>query len=269
MARLGDTTNTVKFAEELVKDSTNQAPALALAAHFCWQIGETKAATNAFHQLRAGSARFDLSTPIFARLAPIAQSLELPADWHVPVEERKDTGNRPSLDSLGPFRWQTYRAPAWVLTDADRNPRSLSDYHNGPVLVVFCLGHGCPHCIEQLSLLAPIAKEFEAQGMRIVAVSTDRVERLSQTAEKAKLERGFLFPLVSDVSLKTFKAYRAYDDFEQMPLHSTFLIDRNGKVRWQDIGYEPFKDLKFLLAESRRLLGLSPGPLAARSTGGE
>jgi hypothetical protein len=69
--------------------------------------------------------------------------------------------------------------------------------------------------------------------------------------------------------LNTFKAYRAYDDFEQMPLHGTFLVDRNGKVRWQDIGYEPFKDLKFLLAESRRLLGLSPGSLATRSTGGE
>jgi hypothetical protein len=54
--------------------------------------------------------------------------------------------------------------------------------------------------------------------------------------------------------LKTFKAYRAYDDFEKMPLHATFLIDGGGKVRWQDISYEPFTDVTFLLAESRRLL---------------
>ena len=35
---------------------------------------------------------------------------------------------------------------------------------------------------------------------------------------------------------------------------SNFLIDGNGKIRWQDIGYEPFMDIDFLLAESRRLL---------------
>ena len=65
--------------------------------------------------------------------------------------------------------------------------------------------------------------------------------------------------------MKTFKAYRAYDDFEQMPLHGTFLVDAAGKVRWQDISFEPFNDLKFLEAESQRLLGLSKSQFAARS----
>ena len=48
-----------------------------------------------------------------------------------------------------------------------------------------------------------------------------------------------------------------------MPLHGTFLVDRDGKVRWQDVGYEPFSDLKFLLNESKRLLAL-PGALVQR-----
>jgi hypothetical protein len=39
-----------------------------------------------------------------------------------------------------------------------------------------------------------------------------------------------------------------------MPLHGTFLIDGKGRVRWQEISYEPFMDAKFLLEESKRLL---------------
>ncbi len=261
---LGDGTNTVAAAKEIVKESTNQAPALALAAHLFWQSGVTNEATNAFHQLRAISARFDLTTPIFSRLAPIVEHLNLPANWRMPAPTKSDVGDRPSLDSLGPFRWKPYTAPTWALADADRKTRSLSDYRGHPVLVVFYLGSGCSHCIEQLNLLAPIAKDFQSHGISIVAVSTDSPDGLHKTVEQAKQEGGFPFPIVSDKSLDTFKAYRAYDDFEQMALHGTFLVDGAGQVRWQDISYEPFKDLTFLLDESRRLLGLSKHQVAAR-----
>ena len=94
-------------------------------------------------------------------------------------------------------------------------------------------------------------------------LSTDSAEGLHKTVDKAKQDGGFPFPAVSDKSLDTFKTYRAYDDFEEMALHGTFLIDGGGKVRWQDISFEPFNDLKFLLGESRRLLGLTKH-LAAR-----
>jgi len=56
--------------------------------------------------------------------------------------------------------------------------------------------------------------------------------------------------------LEIFKAFRAHDDFESQPLHGTFLIDAKGKIRWQDVSYEPFMDVEFLLKESKRLLQL-------------
>jgi hypothetical protein len=61
--------------------------------------------------------------------------------------------------------------------------------------------------------------------------------------------------IVSGIGLDTFKSYRCYDDFEQQPLHGTFFIDGAGLIRWQDISYEPFQDTKFLLVETKRLLG--------------
>ncbi|MDB4610063.1 peroxiredoxin family protein, partial [Verrucomicrobia bacterium] len=63
-------------------------------------------------------------------------------------------------------------------------------------------------------------------------------------------------PLVSDADLRIFKTYRAFDDFENQPLHGTFLIDGDGLVRWQDISYEPFNNPDFLLKEAKRLLQL-------------
>ena len=39
-----------------------------------------------------------------------------------------------------------------------------------------------------------------------------------------------------------------------MTLHGTFLIDPSGKLRWMDVGPEPFQDPKFLLEEAKRLL---------------
>jgi peroxiredoxin len=260
----GDTNNAVKLAKELVKENTNQAPDLALATHLLWQFGETREATNSFRQLRAISSRFDLDTPVFARLAPVASHLALPADWRAPEPKKRDVGKRPALDSLGPFRWQPYSAPSWTRLDADGKRHSLADYRGHPVLVVFYLGYGCPHCLEQLNLLTPATKDFAAQGISIIAVSTDSADGLLKTTGLAKADSGFPFPIVSDKSRETFKAYGAYDDFEQMPLHGTFLVDGDGQVRWQDISFEPFKDMKFLLAESRRLLGLRSQSIAAR-----
>jgi alkyl hydroperoxide reductase subunit AhpC len=111
-------------------------------------------------------------------------------------------------------------------------------------------------------------KDFEALGISVVAVSTDDVEGIEKIRQKR--EGGYPFPIVSDKPMKVFRAYGAYDDFEQMPLHGTFLVDGQAKVRWQDISFEPFREMKFLVAESRRLLGLSRRELAgAGKRGGD
>ena len=64
------------------------------------------------------------------------------------------------------------------------------------------------------------------------------------------------FPILADPRLEVFKAFRAYDDFERAPMHGTFLIDGSGRLRWQDIRFEPFRDPAFLLAEAQRLLAM-------------
>ena len=119
--------------------------------------------------------------------------------------------------------------------------------------MIFYLGFGCLHCAEQLQKFAPEMEKFREAGIDVVAVSTDKQELLGRAYKD--LDNGFPFPLVSDAELNVFKLYRCYDDFESQPLHGTFLIDGEGRIRWQDISYEPFMEPDFVLKEAKRLLG--------------
>jgi peroxiredoxin len=60
-------------------------------------------------------------------------------------------------------------------------------------------------------------------------------------------------PILSDPALDVFKKYRVFDDFEDLPLHGAFLIDAQGRVRFQRISADPFLDVDFLKAESARV----------------
>ncbi len=256
---LCDDPGAVKLSREAVNADPAQVQPLANLAHLLWQTQQPQPARETFEKLRKLSAGLDLDLPVFARLAPILADLKLPADWRVPAQAAKDAGARPAIQSLGPFRWQPYPAPTWSLADHQGRRQSLADFHGRPVLVVFYLGSGCAGCIEQLNVFAPLTKEYAAAGIPIVAVSTDSPDGLHRTFEKATNAAGFPFPILSDTALEAFKAYRAFDDFERAPLHGTFLIDRAGLVRWQNIGYQPFDDAKWLLGEAKRLLSVPAG----------
>jgi peroxiredoxin len=193
----------------------------------------------------------------FQRLAPLVKELGLPEDWRLEPKLRDDIGNRPDLDSLGPFRWQPYPAPDWTLTDAAGNTRSMKEFQGKPTLVIFYLGYGCLHCAEQLQAFAPMMKEFEEAGISMIAISTDDLEGLKKSIDN--YEGGPLpIPLLTNAELDVFKRFRSYDDFENLALHGTFLIDQRGLVRWQDISFEPFMDPKFVLGEAKRLLAQDP-----------
>ena len=255
--QIGDKEKAEKLAREATeKDARQQVQPLANLAWVLWQLDKKDEAKKTFEKLRALSGQTDLDVPAFARLEPIARDIGVPADWRVAAKLADDVGERPSLDSLGPFRWHPYDAPEWSLPDGDGKPRSLADYRGKPVLVVFYLGSGCSHCIEQLNVFGPMAKEFGEAGISIVAVSTDTAADLQRTLSQAKDGAGFPFPIVADPEFAAFKAYRTFDDFEHIPLHGTFLIDGAGRVRWQDISYQPFRDAKWLLGECKRLLSV-------------
>ena len=252
----GDKAKAAQLAREAAKEAEGQVLPLANLADILWRAGTKQEALETFAKLRPLCAQADLDQPVFTRLRPVADELKLPADWRPKLAWPADSGQRPDLASLGPFRWHPYRAPDWSLADQTGETRLFAEFKGKPTLLLFYLGSGCPHCIEQLNTFGPMAKEFADAGINLVAVGTERAEDLHKTFALAKEEDGFTFPVLADETLATFKAYRAFDDFETMPLHGTFLIDADGLVRWQDISFQPFTQAKWLLGESKRLLAL-------------
>lgn len=260
----GDRESGLKNGREALNRHKNQVQPLAELIELLWRAGDEKDAAERFQQLRDISGSIDIDLPVFARLAPIAARLNLPADWRIVKPPEIDVGNRPPLDSLGPYLWQPYPAPEWDLSDGKGGRIGLSQYRGKSVVVIFYLGYQCLHCAEQLQAFAPLAKEFQDAGIALAAVSTDDDAGLVKSIENYK-SGVFPFPLASDAALGTFKAYRAFDDFEGRPLHATFFVDPAGMVRWQDISFEPFRDARFVLGEARRLLAISGAKSSAGS----
>jgi peroxiredoxin len=238
-----------------VKKNGMQVQPLANLARIALAVGEKERAAKAFAELRPLAAEADLTAPVFQSL----RSLSDRRDWRPALKRPDDFGARPDLDSLGPFRWTPPVAPDWTLPDAENRPLSLGDYRGRAVIVIFYLGEGCAHCIEQLAVFAPLTKRFTELGISLVGISTDTQPGLVKTQQKAVKNGGFPFPLVADPGLEVFKSYRAHDDFERQPLHGTFLISPTGHILWQDISYQPFVKTDFLLGEAKRLLGMGNG----------
>jgi peroxiredoxin len=254
--RAGDHEKAVSTIQSAVNSGKNQVHPLATQVQILHAAGKTEEARKAFTKLRTVAAQADPDLPVLQRLAPIAKELEFPEDWRIAT---KKPDGQPAIDSLGPFRWCPPPAPDFALKDYKGKEYKLSAREGKSTLVIFYLGKGCAHCMEQLNEFAPAMDKFKAAGIDIMAISSDTPEGLAQTFVDSGDDGGknpFPFPLLSDAGLEIFKKYRAFDDFENQTLHGTFLIDKDLNIRWRDISFEPFMYSEWMLDECIRLINL-------------
>lgn len=152
------------------------------------------------------------------------------------------------------------KAPDFRLPDHRTDPISLSTLlKNGPVVVVFYLGYSCDHCVAQLFGMQEDLKYFEELGASIVAISPDSPDK---TTEKFKQHGPFKFPVVADYKSRVAEQFgvhqAATDRDDDMLLHATFVIDRDGIVRWVKTGENPFFHNPTLLRELAKIKGMAP-----------
>ncbi len=253
----GQHDKSIESLKAAVQSADIQVMPLAVQVDLLRRMNKLEDAKASFAKLRDIAAHADLDSPLLARLAPFAKEQGWPDNWRNPVPPRTDVGERPTLDAIGPFRWSPSPAIDWSLPAPGEKTLSLSEYRGKSVVVIFYLGAGCLHCVEQLQKFAPRVNDFQQAGISIVGISTEDLPSLTTAVTNFSKDKPFPIPLATDPELKTFKAYRAYDDFEKVPLHATFLIDGTGHVRWQDISFEPFQDVDFVLNEAKRLLTIT------------
>jgi len=254
IGQAGDHTGAIEKLEKLLASRPAQVRPLAILVDQLWKADRKDDALKHFQSLRKVAGTADLGTPLLARLKPVAEKAAAPEDWRITPEPAEDIGQRPELDSLGPAVWAPYSSPNWQAQTADDNQITDDAFQGKAKIIVFYLGFGCLHCVEQLTAIKPKVDTFKESGIEVLAISTESIEEL----QKGLANYGSELPItiMADPDKQAFKAFRCWDDFESQPLHGTFLIDTAGQVRWQDIGYEPFNNIDFLVEESKRLLAI-------------
>ncbi len=155
------------------------------------------------------------------------------------------------LDSMGPMNWRPFQAPALQVLNVKGKPVQLKDYAGKNVLLVFFLGDECVHCVGQLKSINDRSSDFEAQDTVVLAVCSSTPAKLKESATLGKVN----VTLLSDKAHENARRFSSYDDFEEIELHSTILIDKKGCVRWKRTGGDPFTNIDFLVTELQRING--------------
>ncbi|WP_152050940.1 redoxin domain-containing protein [Tautonia marina] len=263
----GRTDEAVAKAKQAVDRARNEVAPLAAQVEILAAAGQVDEARAAYLSLREIAREADPDLPVFQRINAQLTTWKEQDGWQPPaLEPRTDlaAASRIDLDTVGPLTWSPFPAEPLEGVDTDGITHRLEDYRGQNVLLIFYLGGDCAHCMEQLIAFSKDIDRIRDTGTVVLAVSTDDLERT--TALKTNGEVEFTMPLLSDPDLAAFRRYGAFDDFEDMPLHGTFLIDAQGNLRYQDISWQPFLDVDFVVSElSRinRLLGRIPAPVAA------
>ena len=73
---------------------------------------------------------------------------------------------------------------------------TLSEYRGKSVIVIFYLGSGCLHCVEQMQKFAPRVNDFQQAGISIVGISTENLESLATSI--ANFSKTAAFPIPPD-----------------------------------------------------------------------
>ncbi|MFO1052563.1 MAG: redoxin domain-containing protein [Planctomycetota bacterium] len=154
-----------------------------------------------------------------------------------------------TLSQLGPNTWQPYPAPELIARDSEGERVTLDQYRGKNVLLIFYLSDRCVHCVEQLQAIEKRAAEFDSRNTVVLAISSDQPDR-NAAGELKSLP----FRVLSDTpDHQNAIRFKSFDEFEDIELHSTNLIDAQGRLRWLRTGGDPFMNLDFLLKEIDRI----------------
>jgi peroxiredoxin len=152
------------------------------------------------------------------------------------------------------------KAPDFTLTDTDGHEFRLSEHVGSPVLLKFYRGYWCPYCVAELTQLNRVAENFAALGVKLVAISSDRVGEL----QSFKRKHNWAITLLADPSLTVHRLFNVQHrnfapkrgPFREIAIPTTVLIDAHGRVAWleqaTDFRVRPQADA--VLAKARSLL---------------
>jgi peroxiredoxin/tetratricopeptide (TPR) repeat protein len=211
-------------------------------------LGDTQKAREHLSHLLYTASAADPKLPLLARAK--ATGVQAAPRDNSPIAQRKYSET--DLSTHGPNTWEPFPAPALDAVDPTGKPVTLNEYKGKNVILVFYLGRECLHCMQQLRGLNGKKDEWDRLDTIVLAVSGNTPEANAKALASINLPQ---IRILSDPrgEFANAKRYRSYDDFEEMELHSTILIDKKGRVHWARTGGEPFSKYDFLIKQLERM----------------
>ncbi|HSG06974.1 MAG TPA: TlpA disulfide reductase family protein [Longimicrobiales bacterium] len=131
-------------------------------------------------------------------------------------------------------------APAYGGTTLAGDSVALDGFR-GQVVLLNLWATWCAPCRHETPFLEALFKERKEQGLTIVGVSMDTGDARDQVAEFVQ-EFSVTYPILLDPQMRGMDLYRV------LGLPASFLIDRDGTLRWMRIGPVAEDDQDFLNA---------------------
>ncbi|MBK1786693.1 peroxiredoxin [Prauserella cavernicola] len=126
------------------------------------------------------------------------------------------------------------QAPDFTLNDYNKQEVTLSSFRGDkPVLLVFYPFAFSGICQGELCQLRDEFAEYDNEGVQVLGVSVDTPFSLKAWAE----QQGYQFPLLSDFwpHGEVAQAYGVFNDKAGLAVRGTFLIDKEGVVRFAEV----------------------------------
>lgn len=180
---------------------------------------------------KRGDQEEDISIPVFA-LNEGNTAPSLPGAARAALLPRAEADPETRIGLPLPTLKVSEVAPDFRVVDANGNPWHLSALRGQKnVLLTFfpkCFTGGCA---TQLSSLRDHQSDFDAAQTQILAVSVDPAEGDKGQLAFAK-QWGFQFPLIPDTKRVMGKQFGAIQNDDERAARLSFLIDKQGIVRW-------------------------------------
>lgn len=127
-------------------------------------------------------------------------------------------------------------APEFKLVNRAGGEISLSSL-KGQVVMINFWASWCGPCRQEFPALDQIYSKYKPMGFQMVAIN---VESEKADAERFLGQTPVSFPILFDADNKVSGNYGV----SAMP--TTFLVDRQGKLRWQHRAYKPGDEAKYI-----------------------
>lgn len=141
-------------------------------------------------------------------------------------------------------------APSFRLQDQTGEWRSLADYRGKWVVLYFYPKDNTPGCTTQACEIRDEIFAFRRANAVVLGVSVDQIDSKEAFAKEHSLP----FPVLSDASTETTKAYGSLTSYPQFKLFNiarrdTFIIDPQGRIAKRFDNVDADGHAKMVLAE--------------------